>query len=94
MISKSPRTVPLRAKMGPNLESNLASNAEKNHRKGNNSVILKDKNPKKLYNLHIAIININPYLWIRIYNGYPIITYLRQTGITENVATLGQKKFL
>ena len=50
--------------------------------KGNNSVILKYKNPKKVYNLHIAIINITPYLWIRIYDGFGIISELRQTRIT------------
>ena len=29
-------------------------------KKGNNSVILKDKNSKNLHNLHMAITNVNP----------------------------------
>ena len=38
-----------------------------------NYVILKDKNSKKIHNLHMATANLNPQLWIRIYNGFAII---------------------
>ena len=62
-------------------------------RKGNNSVILKDKNAKKLHNLHMETTNLNTHLWIRIYNGFAIILDLRQTGIAENLATFGKYKF-
>ena len=63
-------------------------------RKGNNSVILKDKNSKKLHNLHMATTNLNTHLWIRIYNGFAIIPDLRQTGIAKNLATFGRDFFL
>ena len=33
---------------------------QKYPKKGNNSVILKDKNSKNLHNLHMAITNVNP----------------------------------
>ena len=32
-------------------------------RKGNKSVILKDKNSKKIHNLHMATTNLNTHLW-------------------------------
>ena len=63
----------------------------KQPKKGHNSVILKDKNTKKLHNMHIVITNLNPKLWIRTYNGFAVIPDLRQTGISENLATFGQK---
>ena len=74
----------------PDLEPNLASNAKKYHKKGQNSVILNDKNAKKLHNLHMAITHLNPQLWTLIYNSFAKIPDLRQTGITENLATFGQ----
>ena len=63
---------------------------KKYHKKGHNSVILTDKHSKNLHNLHMAITHLNPYSWIRIYNGFAEIPDLRQTGITENLATFGQ----
>ena len=39
----------------------------------------------------MAITNLNPQLWIRIYNGFAIIAALRQTVIAENLATFGEK---
>ena len=42
----------------------------------------------------MAIKNRNPQLWIRIYNGFAEIPDLRQTGISENLATFGQIFFL
>ena len=39
----------------------------------------------------MSIANLNPQLWIRIYNGFAKIPDLRQTGITENLATFGKK---
>ena len=56
-------------------------------RKANNSVILKDKNLKQLHNLHMAITNLNPQLWIGIYNGFAIILDLRKTGIAKKTNT-------
>ena len=41
--------------------------------------------------MHIVITNLNPKLWIRKYNGFAVIPDLRQTGISENLATFGQK---
>ena len=40
----------------------------------------------------MAITNLNPQLWIRIYNGFAIIPDLRQTGIAKNLATFRQNK--
>ena len=45
----------------------------------------------KLHNMHMTITHINPKLWIRTYNGFAVIPDLRQTGISENLATFGQK---
>ena len=42
----------------------------------------------------MAITNLNPQLWTRIYNGLAEIPDLRQTGITENPATFGHFFFL
>ena len=42
----------------------------------------------------MAITHLNPQLWIRIYNSFAEIPFLRQTGITENLATFGKKNFL
>ena len=43
----------------------------------------------------MARTNLNPQLWIRVYNGFAIIPALRQTGIAKkNLATLGQFLFL
>ena len=42
----------------------------------------------------MTITHLNPQLWIRIYNGFAEIPDLRQTGLPENLATFGQKKFL
>ena len=61
--------------------------------KGNNSVILKDKNSKKIHNLHMATTNLNPQLWIRNNNSFAIIPDLRQTGITKQ-ATFGHVFFM
>ena len=63
----------------------------KYQRKGNNSVILNDKNAKKLHKLHTATTNLNTHLCILIYNGFAIIPDLRQTGIAKNLATFGKK---
>ena len=63
----------------------------KYERKGNNSVILNDKNAKKLHKLHTGTKNLNTHLWILMYNGFAIIPDLRQTGIAENLATFGKK---
>ena len=49
---------------------------------------------KKLHNLHMAVKNLNPQLWICIYNGFSIIPDSRKTGITKNLATFWQKYFL
>ena len=38
----------------------------------------------------MATANLNPQLWIRIYNGFAIIPNLRQTGIAKKLATFGQ----
>ena len=38
----------------------------------------------------MAITHLNPKLWIRTYNGFAEISDLRQTGISENLATFGQ----
>ena len=37
----------------------------------------------------MAITNLNPQLWIRIYDCVDKIPDLRQTGITKNLATFG-----
>ena len=42
----------------------------------------------------MAIINLNPQLWTRIYNGFAEIPDLRQTSITENLATFDPIFFL
>ena len=42
----------------------------------------------------MAITNLNPYLWIRIYTGFDIKPNLRQTGMAKNLATFGQNFFL
>ena len=47
-------------------------------RKGKNSVILKDKDLKKLHNLKTATTNLNPQLWICIYNGFAILNDLEK----------------
>ena len=39
----------------------------------------------------MAITNLNPQLWIRIYTGFDIKPNLRQTGIAKNMATFGTK---
>ena len=40
----------------------------------------------------MVITHLNPKLWIRTYyNGFAVIPDLRQTGISENLATFGQK---
>jgi len=41
--------------------------------------------------MHMTITHLNPKLWIRTYNGFAVIPDLRQTGISENLATFGQK---
>ena len=46
---------------------------------------------KKLHNMHMTITHLNPKLWIRTYNGFAVIPDLSQTGISENLATFGQK---
>ena len=72
------------AEKNPKLEPNLTSLGET---KCNNSVILKDKNSKKLHNLHMAKTNLNRELWIRIYNHFAIglMPDFRQTGIAKNI---------
>ena len=38
----------------------------------------------------MATTNLNPQLWFRIYNGFAIIPYLRQTGIAKTWPLLGK----
>ena len=92
-VRSTPR-YPQKSEICPNLNPNLAFNAKKYHKKGHNSVILRDKNTKKLHNLHNAISHQNASLCICIYNGFAEILDLRQTGITENLATFGQFFFV
>ena len=73
------------------LQRNVKEIQKKQHKKGHNAVILKNKNAKKLHNMHMVITHLNPKLWIRTYNGFAVIPDLRQTGISENLATFGQK---
>ena len=37
----------------------------------------------------MTIPHLKPKLWIRTYNGFAVIPDLRQTGISENLATFG-----
>ena len=60
---------------------------QKYHTKANNSNRYKFR--KKKNDMHMAITNLNPYLWIRIYTGFDIKPNLRQTGIAKNLATFG-----
>ena len=71
--------------------SSLLWTGIKYQRKGNNSVILKDKNLKNSHNLHMTTTNLNTHLWIRIYNGFAIIPDLRQTGIAKKPGQFWEK---
>ena len=44
--------------------------------------------------MHIATTNLNPQLWIRIYNDFAIISGLRQTGIAKKTVHFSEKKLL
>ena len=44
--------------------------------------------------MHMTITHLNPKLWILTYKGFAVIPDLRQTGISENLATFGQNNFV